>query len=286
VTRALTEAPRRPLNSVVRNDRTSDEQRILAGSLRMTGIVVHIDRGIIQGWLPRGLEFPKGPEAKRHPLHIMWGTQQDVAAYAVGGRIPFPWRLNYSEIITAVPDLRFRAPEGGAYHGPVTYLGRLYMNSWRAILIGRGLYGFGKAYARIEDGIDQYRAVDRRQRPLLSANIGRGADTSAQSWENVPRAQRPWLFPQPIALARSRRPRLARFEFDYADAAVRSVNVQVELYPALLSYLPHIRESIAGAVEEPGGAFQIGARWTLKRMGPLGGRAACRTRIDPRSRLR
>lgn len=265
------EASRRALKAVGREDRAADEQRMLSGSLRMTGIVVHIDRGIIQGWLPRGLEFPAGPAAKRHALHVWWGAQQDVAAYAVGGRIPYPWRLNYSEIITAVPDLRFRAPGGVAYNGPVTYLGRLYMNSWRAILIGRGLYGFGKAYARIDDGIDRYRALDRRNRPLLSANITSGDDSRVRSWDNVPRAQRPWLFPQPIALARTRRPRLARFEFDGADVAVRSVNVQVELCPALLSYLPHIRESIAGAAQERGGAFQVSARWTLRRLASLCG---------------
>jgi hypothetical protein len=260
---------------------------MLSGTLRMTGIVVDIDRGIIQGWLPHGLEFPAGPAAERHPLHIFWGTQQDVAAYAVGGRIPLPWRLNYSEIITAVPDLRFRAPDGVAYGGRVTYLGRLYMNCWRAILIGRGLYGFGKAFARIDDDIDGYRALDRRKRPLLSANISNGDGTRAQSWDNVPKAQRPWLFPQPIAMARTRRPRLARFEFDAAEATVRSVNVHVELCPALLSYLPHIRQSFSGAAQEPGGAFQVSARWTLRRLSPLCERAGRRrSRIDPRSWFR
>lgn len=233
--------------------------RLMSGTLHATAAVVWIDPGIIKGWLPPGLRFPDD-RPDPHPLTIIWGHQDQVTAFPRGGRFPLPWTLNYSEIITAVPDLRLDQSLAWQHDGPVTYLPRLYMNSWRAALLGRAFYGFSKAYARIDVSENHYRAVDRRGRPLLTVNVERRSSPRAAD------ADCHGLFKQPVALPESGRLVLARFETTLSEAALKPVSLQIDVQPALLSYLPEIRGFRPGIDQQPDGAFEFSADWSLMRV--------------------
>jgi hypothetical protein len=238
---------------------------ILSGVLHATAVTVRIDPGIIAGWLPRQIRLPE-PQPELYPLTILWGSQQDVCACPGGGRFSLPWRLCYSEIITAVPGLRL-APEAGIpCAGPVTYLPRLYMNSWRAALLGRAVYGFRKAFARIECTSRTFHAANRHGEHLLSATTDRGGAGRPEVPRQADGAQQPALFHEPVALEAAGRLMLARFEWGQSCEAARSVSVEIDVRPRLLSYLPAIRQSIRGCDQERDGAFQFSAPWTLMRL--------------------
>jgi hypothetical protein len=238
---------------------------ILSGVLHATAVTVRIDPGIIAGWLPHQIRLPE-PRPEWYPLTILWGTQQDVCACPGGGRFSLPWRLCYSEIITAVPGLRL-APEAGIpCVGPVTYLPRLYMNSWRAALLGRAVYGFHKAFARIEQSPCTFHAANRHGEHLLSATIGEQCGGRSDASSPTRRTDQPALFPEPLALEAAGRLMLARFEWGEFSEAVRPVSVDIDIRPRLLSYLPAIRRSFSGFDADRDGAFQFAAPWTLKRL--------------------
>jgi hypothetical protein len=237
--------------------------RVMEGTLHATAIEVEIDPGIINGWLPRWVRIPE-PWRNPHPLRILWGWQQDVSAFVVGGRFPLPWRLNYAEIITAVPDLRLDPQAGIPYEGPVTFLPRLYMNSWRAALLGRAAYGFRKAFATIEESPSGFYAVNRHGEHLLTATVVDSDGGRPASPTRAEQADRLELFDQPVVLDAGC-PLLARFELERPHEAVRPVAVEIDVRPRLLSYLPAIRRSIAIDAER-GAAFQFSAHWTLRRL--------------------
>jgi hypothetical protein len=239
--------------------------RMLSGVLQATAVTVRIDPGIIAGWLPREVWFPE-PRPNLYPLMILWGAQQDVCSFPGGGRWPLPWRLNYSEIITAVPGLRLAPHAGVSCAGPVTYLPRLYMNSWRAALLGRAVYGFRKAFARIEHSPRMFRAANRHGEHLLSATIDERRGGQSDAPPQARYADQPALFHEPVALDAAGRLMLARFEWGQSDVAVRSVSVDIDVRPRLLSYLPAIRQSFRGFDQERDGAFQFSAPWTLRRL--------------------
>jgi hypothetical protein len=239
--------------------------RMLSGILHATAVTVRIDPGIIAGWLPRGVRFPE-TRPDLYPLVILWGTQQDVSAFPGGGQFSLPWRLCYSEIITAVPGLRLSPDAGVSCTGPVTYLPRLYMNSWRAALLGRAVYGFRKAYARIEQSPRTFQAANRHGEQLLSATIEERCDRRPDASPRARSTDQPRLFHEPVALDAAGRLMLARFEWGASHEAARSVSVDVDVRPRLLSYLPAIRQSICGCDQERDGAFQFSAPWTLRRL--------------------
>jgi hypothetical protein len=237
---------------------TAEPLRLLSGTFHATTAMIWIDPGIIGGWLPAGIRFPEH-RPDPHPLIIIWGAQHDVSAFP-GGRFPIPWRLSYSEIITAVPDLRLDPDLPIDYDGPVTYLPRLYMNSWRAALLGRAFYGFSKAYARIDGTRDHFQAADRRGRPLLTATVnGRSAPRAIEEYRNG-------LIDQPVALSASGRLILARFETPLLGDTLNPVSVEIDVRPALLSWLPEIRKSVRGIDREADGAFQFETVWSLTRL--------------------
>lgn len=233
--------------------------RLLSGTFHATTAVVRIDPGIIAGWLPTGIRFPE-ERPDPHPLIIVWGFQHEVSAFPGGGRIPVPWRLSYSEIITAVPDLRLDPDLALDYDGPVTYLPRLYMNSWRAALLGRAFYGFSKAYARIDGTPDHFQAVDRRGQALLTATVRERSASRAIG------ADQDGLFDQPVALSASGRLILARFETPLSGQIQHPVSLEIDVQPAMLSWLPEIRQSVAGVDQQPDGAFQFSTSWSLLRV--------------------
>ena len=251
-------APRGP-------DTSPTSGRMLSGMLHATAVTVWIDPGIIAGWLPREIRLPE-PRPELYPLMILWGAQQDVCAFPGGGRFSLPWRLSYSEIITAVPGLCLAPDARVPCAGPVTYLPRLYMNSWRAALLGRAVYGFRKAFARIEYSPRAFHAANRHGEHLLSATIEKWCDARPDEPPRARSTDQPRLFHEPVALDAAGRLMLARFEWGPGHEAVRSVAVEVDVRPRLLSYLPAIRRSIRGCNQERDGAFQFTAPWTLKRL--------------------
>lgn len=230
---------------------------LLTGTLQATAVTVWIDPGIIRGWLPSGVRFEDSPPDP-YPLSVVWGAQLNVTAYPGGQRFPFPWRLSYAEIITAVPNLQLDPISGIDYDGPVTYLPRLYMNSWRAALLGRAFYGFSKAYARIEATESAFRAADRHGHALMSANIVDDSGTPSQGTTCSN------LFEQPVVLKAAGRLLAARFETDLARKPAQPVSVDFELRPRLLSYLPAIRRQAPGIDREPGGGYRFSTDWSLR----------------------
>ena len=230
---------------------------MLTGTLSATAVTVRIDPGIIQGWLPTGVRFSESPPDP-YPLTIVWGSQHDVTAFPGGRRIPVPWRLSYAEIITAVPDLQLDPESGIDFRGPVTYLPRLYMNSWRAALLGRAVYGFSKAFARIDATEQEFRAADRRGRPLMSACIVDGPSLPA------PGGPQRRLFEQPVVLKTGGDLLISRFETNLAKKPVKPVSLTLDLQPALLSYLPLIRRHVPAIDRQLDGAYQFSTAWALK----------------------
>jgi hypothetical protein len=69
-----------------------------------------------------------------------------------------------------------------------------------------------------------------------------------------------------VALEAAGRLMLARFEWGQSHEAARSVSVEIDVRPRLLSYLPAIRQSLRGFDQTPDGAFQFSAPWTLRRL--------------------
>jgi hypothetical protein len=236
---------------------------LLVGHFAATVITLPIDRRIIRTWLPTGITF--GPEAGggEHPLFVFLGRQRDVCPVVCGRRWPLPFCLDYAEIIAAVPDLWLERPLRG-WDEPVTYLPRLYLNSWFATLIGRGLYRIKKAYARIQHTAETFVATNRHGEPLLTASLEPSGERPLPPPDRR-LGRLPWFLQQPIALEGRAGINLSEFRFDLRDVEVTPMRAHLELFPAILSWLPRM-ETVTGSIGEAEfGAFRFEAPWHLAR---------------------
>jgi hypothetical protein len=219
---------------------------VLSGRFSATAVTLHFPRSVIGHWLPTGLNLP---HADLFPLHILFGEQSEVTAYA-GGRVPFPWRrLQYREIIAVVPDLVID-PRSERCSGLVSYLPRLYMNSWQATLLGRGFWGFAKAFARIENSERRFQAWSRRGGPLLEAR------THIRETPHVRNEMATAFLDQPIAVRTGSG--LALLHFDLSEVSARPLDCEIAIHSDFLINMPETRVAMCTGT-------QICAQWTLHR---------------------
>lgn len=235
----------------------------MVGQLSATVVTLAVSRPIVRSWLHSGLRLADGDECQPHPVHLFIGRQESVSPALFGQPIRFPFCYDYPEIITAVPDLEVQSRSIPILQKPVTYLTHLFLGSWGATLLGRGLYSMNKSFAHIEMANGCVRAVNRHGRHLLDARITPVPLAPMIPFQEGFRRNATCFLSQPLVIGRRGKLKLARLEFLDSGTELSSVRVRLDIAAGFLSWMPEIRCDVLGVHEVDGGAFQFKSGWRL-----------------------
>ena len=242
--------------------------RSMVGQLSATVITLAVSRPIVRSWLHSGLRLADGDERQPHPVNLYIGRQESVSPALFGQPIRFPFCYDYPEIIMAVPDLEVQSRSIPILEKPVTYLTHLFLGSWAATLLGRGLYLMNKSFAHIDIVNGYVRAVNRHGRRLLDARITPVSLAPVIPFLEEFRRNAPRFLSQPLVIGRRGKLKLARLEFLDPGAELSPVRVSLDMAAGFVSWMPETRCEVLGIHEVDGGAFQFKSRWRLHASPP------------------
>ncbi len=116
---------------------------------RFTGIatIVGVDRGLLESWIPAEL-LPlvhlDYPDQNNHPIIILSGTQNNVAAQMVGRFMVLPPLRQYKEVMIMIPFLKLN---DGSEPGHVWTFARIYVDNQRVVDLSTRLNKSPKEFA-------------------------------------------------------------------------------------------------------------------------------------------
>ncbi len=214
----------------------------------------------VRTWLPDKLELaPQTLTAEgTHPITLLMGEERDV--YPSPPRWP---RLGYQEFAVVVPFVRWREP-AGYYPGPFLFTPHLFIDKRLPIALGRYLFGFAKARARMRFNLEGVRIEDPVDgAPLFEARFEvHEREPGLAARRTIER-----LLQQPsISEQRPGRFVCSGFNWNLDAARVRPMTARVKAFQPFLPGLDEVlpREEVRGMEDLASGfAYVLETRWTL-----------------------
>ncbi len=240
------------------------EQRVrpspaLCGNHVLTMVSHRVDPETAKSLTPRGATPPApGADGKCQVLYTF--SYQQFVRYAW---VPAIVSVSYLECIVGVPGVM--APGGGGLLGPFSSMGKLYVNSLTAMILGR-LLGYPKVWSTMSTGAAAYR-VSRGGSPVLSASFEpAGAIVNPfedpgyrefQAFSHIPAITRTPLGNYLCSV----------LEFDRAVALAQPVTARIQVHSDLPGLAPgeHIFQ---GTADNPLAAMRARIPWSMTLCGP------------------
>jgi len=126
---------------------------LLGGPAAMRGkfagmaTIIGVDRGLVESWIPEdllSLVHLDYPDKKNHPIVILSGTQNNVAAQIAGRFMVLSALRQYKEVMIMIPFLKLN---DGSAPGHVWTFARIYVDSQRVVELSTRLNKSPKEFA-------------------------------------------------------------------------------------------------------------------------------------------
>jgi hypothetical protein len=229
----------------------------MSGSFSGMVVPLFLPTGVVQSWLPPGLQLASECPYRDRPVIVMFGSIDDLAREKLVTVKPRFGR-HFLETFVAVPYLRLEAASRST---PVFHFVRVYTDSLKGTTKGIRQSGWPKIYTPIATTDETYRITPEGAGTILGAQMD-FAHLKPVGTENRSLRQVEAMLSQPLVLRHEGVYNIYTFDFHFEKAALTSMPVTLEIRGGFMPQLGPMEGKMPGIADSDFGAFHVACRYT------------------------